>query len=69
MPYDTQQVAEAIEMMRDALALLDRAGAGSTGFAFHLSLAVEVADGPAAESPLHYHDFDSVDPSETEVGV
>lgn len=44
MSYDAQKVAEAIRTMREALALLDEAGAGATNCAFHLSLARDVAD-------------------------
>ncbi|CAN5497325.1 hypothetical protein BH10PSE12_BH10PSE12_07960 [soil metagenome] len=38
-------VEEALALMRDALALLDRAGAGATPYACHLSMAIDVAEG------------------------
>ncbi len=55
MPHDSEQVAEAIGKMREDLALLDHAGAGATSYAFHLSLAVEVAGqiDPADRNGLH----------------
>nr|WP_281124202.1 hypothetical protein [Sphingomonas sp. AR_OL41] len=37
-------VVKAVSLMREALEILDRGGAGLTAFACHLSLAIDVAE-------------------------
>lgn len=37
-------VRQALHLMKEALATLDRGGAGCTAFACHLSLAIDVAE-------------------------
>ncbi|GAA0309292.1 hypothetical protein GCM10009087_19170 [Sphingomonas oligophenolica] len=37
-------VVKAVRLMKEALATLDRGGAGCTAFACHLSLAIDVAE-------------------------
>ncbi len=37
-------VRQALRLMKEALATLDRGGAGCTAFACHLSLAIDVAE-------------------------
>ena len=51
---DQAMVAEAIAMMKNALHLLDSAGAGYTDFACHLCMAIEVGEG----RPLAGYDED-----------
>lgn len=45
MERDDARVAQALAMMKNALNLLDLAGAGFTSFACHLSMAIDVAEG------------------------